>query len=339
MTDDPEDGAEPRRNVAPRIAAALAAAACLGLVVYMLLEAARPSAGLVSFTFLLVLPAAACALAAFVADPWFERGAGFYLAIPFWTLLGLIAISIVVLREGTICVVILSPLWLISGSIGTIILRETRKRTRRDRTLCTTLLLAPLVAMQIEPMIPLPERSYAVTRTIVVAASPDRIWPLLRGIPDVRPGEGKWNFSQDVVGVPRPVGARLLGEGAGAERVARWQYGIGFRERITEWRPGRRIGWSFDFGGSEGWHFTDRHLRPDSDYFRVTRGGYTLEPLSGGRTRITLDTHYVIRTPVNAYSALWGELFLGDVEDNLLALVKQRAERPLQAAKASASIE
>ena len=40
-----------------------------------------------------------------------------------------------------------------------------------------------------------------------------------------------------------------------------------------------------------------------------------------------IDTHYWMRTPVNIYAALWGEFFLGDIENNLLALVKQRAER------------
>jgi hypothetical protein len=34
-----------------------------------------------------------------------------------------------------------------------------------------------------------------------------------------------------------------------------------------------------------------------------------------------------MRTPVNGYSALWGEMFIGDMEANLLAIVKQRAEK------------
>ena len=41
---------------------------------------------------------------------------------------------------------------------------------------------------------------------------------------------------------------------------------------------------------------------------------------------MTLDTRYRIRTPVNAYSAWWGEVFLGDIHDNLLAVIKARAE-------------
>jgi hypothetical protein len=33
-----------------------------------------------------------------------------------------------------------------------------------------------------------------------------------------------------------------------------------------------------------------------------------------------------MKTRLNGYAALWGELFLGDLESNLLALVKGRAE-------------
>ncbi len=66
---------------------------------------------------------------------------------------------------------------------------------------------------------------------------------------------------------------------------------------------------------------------PDSPYFRVTDGGYRMTPLGDDRTQLSLDTRYWMRTPVNSYAALWGELFLGDMENNLLAMIKQRAER------------
>jgi hypothetical protein len=186
----------------------------------------------------------------------------------------------------------------------------------------------PLLVMQIEPYRPPPAVQAVVTRTIVVEAPAERIWPLLRGIPDVHPGEGRWNLSQDVIGVPRPLGARLVGEGVGAERLARWGARVSFREQITEWSPDRRIGWLFIFDDIDGWRFTDRHLTPDSAYFRVTTGGYSLAPLDANRTRVTLETRYWMKTPVNGYAALWGEFFLGDLEGNLLALIKQRAERP-----------
>jgi hypothetical protein len=326
------DKGEPRsrdfRGAALRIVAAVAVAAAFALGVYALLEASRPVNGLIGFAFLLVLPAAISAFVAYVADPWGERRLSAYVMVPVWLLVAVVAVSIFTLKEGTVCIVMLGPLWLGSGAAGAALTYHLRRRLKRGRTYCLTVLALPLLALQVEPHLPTPAAEATVSRSIVIAAPPERIWPLLRGIPDVRPGEGRWNLSQDVIGVPRPLGARLVGEGVGAQRLASWGEDIRFREQITEWSPGRRIGWRFIFDDIDAWRFTDRHLTPDSSYFRVTTGGYSLTPLDAGHTRVTLDTRYWMKTPLNGYAALWGQVFLGDLEGNLLALVKQRAERP-----------
>ncbi|MBT2187001.1 SRPBCC family protein [Sphingobium nicotianae] len=329
--DSIEEGPAPGKPLRPlwqRIVAAIGIAALMGLGGYALISAVGSGSGaLISFTFLLILPAAICGLVCCVIDPRGQRSGGFYLMVPVWILLAAIILGAVVLREGVICIIMLTPLWLISGAIGAGLgYRLTHRATRENRAYSMALFVAPLVAMQVEPMIPVPQTYATVTRTIVVAAPPERIWPLLRGIPDVRPGEGRWNISQDLIGIPRPLGARLLGQGVGAERLANWGHNVRFRERITQWRPGRRIGWRFVFDDIAGWAYTDRHLMPDSRYFRVMDGGYSLDRIDAHRTRVTIDTRYWIQTPVNGYSRLWGELLLGDLENNLLALVKARAE-------------
>jgi hypothetical protein len=316
----------PRRRLWVRSAVALVAVLATALGAYALLEAVRPGPGLVSFSFLIVLPAALSAVLAWAVDPWGERGPGAYLLVPVVLVGIVILLSALVLREGVICILILSPLWLLAGWAGAATAWWLRRRMDGNGIHCAALLVLPLLAMEAEPYMPLPLGEVTVTRTAVIEAAPERIWPLLRGIPDVRPGEGRWNLSQDVIGIPRPRGARLVGEGVGAERRADWGAGIRFTERISAWDPGRRIGWDFRFDDLAGWAFTDRHLLPDSPYFRIVSGGYTLEPLGPGRSRIRLETRYRLRTPVNAYAALWGELFLGDLENNLLALVRQRAE-------------
>lgn len=309
-----------------RIVAAIALAMAFALGVYLLAQAAQPS-GLVSVTFLLVLPAAVSAFVAYVADPLGRRSRLFYLAVPFWVLFAAIVLSIFALREGVVCIIMLTPLWLGSGVAGALLTYKFRKRVKGATSRAVAFAVLPLLAMQLEPMLPTPETTAVVTRQVVVDASSETIWPLLRGVPDVRPGEGRWNLSQDVVGVPRPLGAHLEGEGLGARRVAAWDHGVAFDEVITEWEPGRRIGWRFVFGDIEAWDFTDRHLRPDGAYFKVTEGGYRLTPLPDGRTRVSLETAYWMKTPVNGYARLWGEVFLGDLENNLLAVIKQRAER------------
>ena len=310
-----------------RIAGAMFVALVFCLGVYLLLEATQPVTGLISFSFLLILPAAISAFLAYVADLHGEKPLGSYLRVPLWLLLAVIILSAVLLQEGVICIVILSPLWLASGLTGAWLAYRLRKRSDDfDKTYCCTLLLLPLFAMQVEPLIPLPQADMTVTRSLIVDAPAARIWPLLRGIPDVRADEGRWNITQDVLGVPRPFGAHLVGEGVGADRFANWGRDIRFRERIIDWQPGSRIEWKFLFDQIDGWRFTDRHLMPDSAYFRVTTGGYRLEPLGPNRSRLIINTRYQVKTPVNFYSAMWGEFFLGDLENNLLALVKQRAE-------------
>jgi hypothetical protein len=209
--------------------------------------------------------------------------------------------SVLLLREGVICILMLAPLWLLAGWAGAGAAFYLRQRVGRGRTYCTALLALPFIAMQVEPMLPVPSATRIVTRSIVIDAPAARIWPLLQGIPDVRAGEGRWNLSQDLVGVPRPRGARLVGEGLGAERLASWERAIHFKERITEWEPERRIGWRFVFDRIEGWEFTDRHLMPDSPYVRIDSGGYRLIPLGPNRSRIELHKRYWMRTPVNTY--------------------------------------
>lgn len=326
MEDREESSDRPRRRLWVRAVVALVAVLAVALAVYALLEALGPGPGLVSFSFLLVLPAVLCAVLAWAVDPWGERRFGQYMLVPLVLLGIVILLSAVLLREGVVCILILSPLWLVSGGVGAAAAWWLRRRMDGNGVQCAALFALPLVVIQAEPYFPLPVGEVSVVRTAVIEAPPGRIWPLLRGIPDVRPGEGRWNLSQDVIGIPRPRGARLVGEGVGAERKADWGAGIRFSERINLWVPERRIGWDFHFDNLAGWAFTDRHLMPDSPYFRVVSGGYAMEPLPDGRTRVRLETRYRLRTPVNFYAALWGELFLGDLEDNLLALVRQRAE-------------
>lgn len=295
------------------------------LIVYQLLEAARPSAGLISISFLVLLPIALTALLTFLADPWKTRTKGQYFALSGWLMLAVFIASVVLLQEGTICVVMLMPVWVPSSLFGAWITWKLRHRSGDGRTYCSTLILAPLLAMTIEAALPLPTAEETVTRSTVIAASPETLWPLVEGIPNVRPGEGRWNITQDLIGVPRPRGARLVGTGIGADRHALWGDGIRFRERIVAWERGRRIHWTFHFDDFQGWEMTDRHLLPDSSHFKVVRGGYDLEPLGGGRTRVTLSTTYRASTLVNGYGRLWGRLILGDLENNLLALISQRA--------------
>jgi hypothetical protein len=72
--------------------------------------------------------------------------------------------------------------------------------------------------------------------------------------------------------------------------------------------------------------YTDRHISPDGPMLKIAKGGYTLTPLPGGRVRVSLATTYRMRSRIGWYAGLWGEVMLGDVHDNVLAIIKDRAE-------------
>lgn len=315
------------------IAKAFGIGLAFALGTYLLIEAASWDSGLVSLTFLAILPACISAFIAWAGDPHKERSRSYYMLVPLILLGTVIVASLVFLQEGAVCVVMLSPIWLASSYFGIWLLRRTRPSEERfDANIFrSSLLVVPLIAMQIEPMIPLPQETATVTRSIIVEADADAIWPQLEGMQDIQDGEGRWNLTQDLIGVPRPVGASLDAEGIGAARHADWGY-IRFAERIIEWDKGHKIGWDFDFSDSSGWEFTDRHLVPGNGYYDVVDGGYTLKDMGDGRTEVTLHTRYWMQTPVNLYARAWGELFLGDISNNLLTTIKQRSEA-IQAAR------
>ena len=110
----------------------------------------------------------------------------------------------------------------------------------------------------------------------------------------------------------------------GAIRTAYWGDHINFEERITQWQPGRRLGWAIAFINSSLQDYTDRHIAPDGQFLKIDTGDYTLTPIGAGRT---LLLNYIAKTHVNPYAQLWGEILLGDIQSNVLAMIKQRAER------------
>src|SRR4051812_27011924 len=164
MNDD-ENQSLPGTSARARIFIAVTVALIFSFGVYVLLNATRPESGLISFSFLLVVPAAVCAFACYVADPLATRPLRFYMLMPLWLLLAIIAASFIILREGVICVVILSPLWLISGLAGAGIAYRLRTRLENGTTYCSIVLLIPLLVMQVEPFFPLPQADVAVTRS------------------------------------------------------------------------------------------------------------------------------------------------------------------------------
>lgn len=305
----------------------------IALSAFLLMSASRAgSAWFASLWFLALLPAVLCALICYLGDPDGTRSTGFYWSVP--VTLGVIVCmaSIFVLHEGVICLVMLSPIWLAAGWFGAFAMRSQRQR--RGRAMESSFLIIPLVAAVIEAQVPIPHETISLTRSVMVRATPEQVWRYAVSSRDIGAGEGRWTITHNIIGMPRPRASAIDRDGVGAVRTAYWGEHVNFEEHITAWEPGRKLGWRFNFTNSSVQDYTDKHISPDGQFLRIDSGDYVLRPVSPGVTQVTLTTRYIAKTHVNPYAKLWGELMMGDIEENVLTIIKDRAER-LSAASAS----
>ena len=292
--------------------------------------AAAGTAGAIGYTVLVILPAALSAFVAWVGSMGRNWPRSTFALVPVWLSVGVAVIGAVAFREGIVCILMLLPLWLLFGMLGVWPVYQYRKQSNGvDSSIfrANALLLLPLLSLVVDQHVAPPTARYHVVREISVAAPPEAVWPQLLAIPDIDAAEGVWTVSQSLLGLPRPTGAKLTGRGEGAVRDAEWEGGVRFREIVTRWQPDRALQWRFSFPDASIRLRTDEHIDPHGRHLWIESGGYDLIPMQDGGTKIRLWTRYRAATPLNAYAAMWGEMILGDIQNNVLAIVAGRIAR------------
>ncbi|GGD79748.1 hypothetical protein [Croceicoccus mobilis] len=281
---------------------------------------------------LLLVPAAMGGLTADLVDPdGTQSMLGCYL-YPTLFLIALSVIGYVVFGEGAICLAMALPLWVPAAMTGALVshlnarLRRKHEARLQGRSYAAGWLLLPLVVIGYDAAYPPEWQDREVVREVIVDADPRTIWPMLVSVPAISPDEGKANLTQDILGVPRPSSARLVRRDGDLVRLARWGSDIRFEESITRIDAGRAITWHFAFPDDSVQAHTDRHISPDGATLKIDSGGYTLKPVGKNRVRLRRATSYRMRTRMPGYIGWWGDVLLGDVQENILAVVRDRAE-------------
>ena len=60
--------------------------------------------------------------------------------------------------------------------------------------------------------------------------------------------------------------------------------------------------------------------------FDLLEVGFKLEPQSNGGVRLRLHTTYRLTTGINFYGKLWMNCLMGDLQEYILTIIKQRSE-------------
>lgn len=245
-----------------------------------------------------------------------------------WITVGLMLVGCAVtLLEGSICLAIMSPLFLALGSFGGLAMGVALRLLGGHRTELRAVAALPLLLLLVDGYIPLQDARQVVRRSTVVNAAPSVVWDEILEARAIRADELPWSLAH-AIGVPKPVEGVNIATQDGEVRFSTWERGVHFRGVVTDRRPYRSIRWRYVFdedsfpAGS-----MDDHVAIGGRYFDLQDTTLNLQPLSGNRTRLEIVAHYRVSSSVNLYAVPVANLIGADFVDSLLGLYKGRSER------------
>jgi uncharacterized membrane protein YhaH (DUF805 family) len=228
-------------------------------------------------------------------------------------------------REGLVCIMMMLPLALPFGAIGALVGRELALLAyARVGAMDAGGLVVLLLVANVHDALTARSAPYSVATTVEIAAPPDVVWEHVVSFSELDEPPG-FPFR---AGIAYPLRARIEGSGVGAVRHCEFSTGA-FVEPITAWEPPRRL--AFDVVSqpppmSELSPYRDLHPPHLDGYFRSQAGEFLLEPLPGGRTRLTGTTWYALDLQPAAYWSLWCDALVHAIHARVLRHVARLSE-------------
>jgi hypothetical protein len=285
--------------------------------------------GTMSFAFVFLVPFAIGYLAIAVAPDQHLLKRRYRILLPWLSvLLGVFGVWVTG-WEGKICVMMLLPVLLPMSSLGGAVAMGLRRRPVGRRVYASSLismLLLPYVAAPVEGGIAPNDRLRVVETQIRVHATPDAVWRQIVAVPRIGPGEYGTSLVHRI-GFPRPVEATLSHPGVGGVRRASFERGVVFEETVTTWKPDSLL--SFTIHADPATippTALDEHVTIGGEHFNVLDGTYTIEPVGPNDVILHLSSTHRLNTRFNFYASLWSDLVMTQIQDNILQVVKHRAE-------------
>ncbi|WP_201549747.1 hypothetical protein [Psychrobacter fjordensis] len=286
---------------------------------------AEDGGNLLSMQFLLGVPLFIGATTVYLASYRKPITTGRVFLLTFWLIVGILIISVPILKEGTICIVMASPVIYVALLLGGLSMRLVCLKVWKSKALYSVALLPLLVLFA--PLEPMPE-TYQVTDTILINATPKQVWQTINNIDNIEPA-GFYQESQllPFMQVPTPKSAITIWENNQWVRKCEWHGGIKFDEPLISQIPNRQLRWQFVFyPNSVPPKTLDDHVTINGEHFKLLHGQYDLEPVNNNMTRLTFNVTYRISTNMNFYAGFWGKWVMDEFVEDTLGLYKNRLE-------------
>jgi hypothetical protein len=279
--------------------------------------------------FMLFLPLAMGFVTIFMIERRQAQPVWIWFLLPWVTVASAETAMMAAFMEGTICIVMFTPIALLASSLGGVaaglIMRFSRSRRSKGATLACVMCF-PILLSAIEPRFLSQREARRVESVIEIQAPSATVWRNIERVPRIATSELQHSWSHSI-GFPDPVEATLSAEGIGGIRHATFQGGVLFIETIDVWDPELRLGFSIRAQTDHIPPTTlDQHVTVGGEFFDVLHGEYLLEPSSNGGTRLHLTSLSRVSTDFNWYAHLWTDAVMSDLQRRILLVVKKRSE-------------
>jgi hypothetical protein len=282
-----------------------------------------------SVAFLFLVPFALGVLTAVLAPPGMRWPWLYWLLMPLVSCGLVVAVVLWLAWEGMICIVMAAPIFFSMAVLGGCLVGivETVRRSRLPPPVVISAVVLPFVVGPVEARLPQSRAERTVETAVVIHADPATVWRQVVRVPRLQPHEQRTGFFQRI-GIPRPLEATLSRDGVGGLRRASFEGGIRFREVVTEWEPGRALGFDIHVEpASIAPGVLDRHVRVGGEYFDVLHGRFAIEPAGGGSVRLRLSSRHRLSTRFNAYAGIWTDAVMRDIQRTICDVIRARCER------------
>jgi len=240
---------------------------------------------------------------------------------------GLAGIALLaVAAEGAICLVMAAPiglgLALLGGLVGYAIVG--RRSAPLSPVAMSVLFLAVPLTMGMETQAGDKPPMLSVTSAIVIDAPPEKVWPNVVSFSAI-PEERDWVLR---TGIAYPTRARIDGAGVGAVRHCIFTTGE-FVEPIERWDENRLLKFSVARQPEPMEELSPYpRLRPPhlEGFFQTHEGELRLEPLPGGKTRLSGTTWYTDRIWPGAYWQVWSDMIIHHIHLRVLNHIRRLSE-------------
>lgn len=304
-------------------------AASYGLAVRLLMEDSKrlvDIGGLFTITFVGVLPFVMGAIPMLVASEKQLKSWIYRAGAPALSVFVFILLCFLTETEDLLCVLIISIPFVVSAMVAGLLTGYVVRRIKKNRGTLYAVMLLPLVTGWVGAHIDNEQIVETVSNEVVIAASAQQIWPKVVRVAEIQDAEYNAGIL-NAAGIPRPLYATLDADGPGGRRVGHFTDGMTLEETITEWVPDKRVSFSIRIPPQgDSLSIFRKHVM-GSGHVRFVEAAYTLQPLGGGKTKLTLASTYELQSEVNNYGRLWGQILLSDFQDRLLAVIAKRCER------------